>query len=174
MKGVVVSFTALLLAGCATPKPIVDTASRVATMSDAMDRSFTNYVNSLKSVRQADEQRLKEMRGDARRRKMPVQEQLQILAVAEDDRPVRVMSALAIPPAADPLGVDTDLAAPSAEIKFDDTSLKSVATIARDIARPATAAEEFKVLVSFAKTVDVDLQKATDSNNKQGGSSPQP
>jgi hypothetical protein len=165
---------ALLLAGCATPRPIVDTASLVSRMSDAMDRSVANYVDSLKTVREADERRLQELRSDAQLRKLPIQEHLQILAVAEDDRPVRVMNALAMPVGADPLGPDAGLAAPPVPVKFDDTSLKSVITITQSIAKPPTATEQFKLLMDFAKAVNADLQKAADGNQKKPASPPQP
>jgi len=174
MRVAVACGLALWLAGCATPQPVVDTASRVAAMSDAMDRSVTNYIDSLKSVRQLDEQRLRELREDARRRKVPIQDQLQILAVAEDDKPVKAMNDLAVPTAADPLGPDGGLAAPVADVKFDDAPLKSVTTIARDIATPVTAADQLRVLAGFAKTVNADLQKAADSNRSAGGAAPKP
>ena len=186
MRVVLITLAALLLAGCQTPQPIVATASQVSRMSDDMDRSFTSYVNSLQSVRQSDERRLQELRGDAQRRRGPIQEQLQILAIAEDDLPVR-LNALSMPPAADPLGPDAGVAAPPAQIKFDDASLKTVSTTARDIAKPATSQDQLKVLAGFAQAVNDDLRQAADGgktgntgnngnggNNKQGGSSPKP
>ncbi len=165
MRVVFAGCAGLLLAACATPQPIIDTASRVSAMSDAMDRSITSYVNSLNSVRQSDAQRLQDLRGDAQRHRGPIQERLQILAVAQDDRTVKVMNDLAMPPAVDPLGPDAGLTAPPGQVKFDDTSLKTVTTSARDIAQPPIAEDQFKVLLNFAKTVNADLQKTTASNN---------
>lgn len=176
MRVLLASCAALLLAGCATPQPIIDTASRVSSMSDAMDHAVTSYVNSLNTVRQLDAQRLQGLRNDAQRDRGPIQETLQILAVAQDDR-AKVMNALAMPPAADPLGPDAGLATPAAQVKFDDTPLKTVTTTTRDITKPPTTGEQLKVLLDFAKTVNADLEKTTDTNNgksTQGASAPQP
>jgi hypothetical protein len=173
MKIVTATFAVVLLAGCATPQPILDTANRVAKMSDAMDRSVTNYVKSLRRARQADEQRLKELRDDAQLRRTSIQDKIQILTVAEGDRLAKLINAITIPAPLNPLGPESR-AAPAADVKFDDSPLKRVSSLAWEIAKPPTATDEFKVLLEFAKTVNSDLQKATDSNNKKAGSSAQP
>jgi len=177
MKLVFAGCAGLLLASCATPQPIIDTASQVSSMSDAMDSGVTRYVSSLNTVRQSDAQRLQDLRRDAQRSGGPTQQTLQILSLAQDDRIVKVMSGLAMPSAADPLGPDAGVAAPPALVKFDDTPLKTVTTTARDIVKPLTAREQLKVLLDFAKTVNADLQKSTNTNNgttTQGASPPQP
>jgi hypothetical protein len=174
MRTFCVIFAALVLAACATPRPIADTASLVSKMSNDMDRSITNYVGSLRAAREADTRRLQGLRADADSHRIPIRDDLQIMALVEDGRPARVLNGLAMAPDPDPLRPGVAASVAPAPVSFDDAPLKTVAMITGDIAKPASAAEQFAVLFKFAKTVNDDLQKATGDNEKSASPTPQP
>lgn len=167
MKTVCLVFFSLLLVACATPRPILDTATIVARMSEDMDKSVANYVESLKVVRERDAARLRGMRNDADRRKGPLQDQMQILTLVQEERVLKVIAGITVAPEADPL---QSAAAPArvaaTPITFDSAPLKNVVKITREIGTPPSNAEQLQVLLKFAKTVNDDLRKAADDNKK--------
>ena len=175
MRILCIVFGASLLAACATPQPVVDTAALVAKMSNDMDRSVTRYVGSLKTARAADARRLQELRIDADRNRGPMHDQVEIMTLAEDARSIKVLKALALPADPDPLrpGVTAPEVAP-APVTFDGAPLQAVAKIANDIAQPKSAAEQLIVLLAFATTVNTDLQKAAAENSKTDSPPSQP
>ncbi len=157
----------LLLSACATPRPVIDTATLVARMSGLMDRSITDYVESLNAIRDADSRRLQELRTDADRHRRPIQDQLQIMTLAEETRTLKVFNDVALVPDADPLGVAAG--APeitSSTVSFDTEPLKAVTKISSSIAKPRSAGEQLAVLLRFTNTVNKDLLDAAAGNKK--------
>lgn len=158
---------ALLLVACSTPRPIVDTATIVTRMTNDMDSSVSNYVSSLKTVRQSDATRLQELRLFGEEDELFVREQAQILALANETGTLKVLNTLALASDPDPLRAAPVAAnAASPGITFDGAPLKAVAKITADIAQPRSAGEQLLVLVTFAKTVNEDLAKAAKANSK--------
>lgn len=167
MRAVAIILTLVLLAACTTPRPIVDTATKVAKLSDGMDRSITSYVDSLKVARQTDVKRLEGLRSDAQIHKGPNDDQVQIMTIAEESRGLKLLSSLGMQPDADPMALVGDAPAIAASpVSFDTSPLQTVAKISSDIAKPRSASEQLTVLIEFAKTVNSDLQKAADDNKK--------
>jgi len=169
MKALFAIVACALLSACATPRPIVDTASLVAKMSNDMDRSVTSYVGSLKTARALDAQRLQRLQAEVDLRKRAIQEELQTLKLAEETRPLKAMTDLgtmlesSTNPMRQAAGEPAVVAKP---ITFDSAPLKSVASIAGEIAKPLSASEQFAVLFAFASTVNDDLKKAEEANKK--------
>jgi hypothetical protein len=168
MRALFMVVGALLLGACATPRPVVDTAVIVAKMSSDMDTSLKSYVGSLNKVRKADAKRLQDLHNDGEKVGRAMRDEVQIMTLADDAAALKVMSGLTkvVVAEADPLrpaaitvsGITTGPAA------FDGAPLKTVAQIAGDIAKPQGVTEQFKVLLSFAQTVNADLEKATTDN----------
>jgi hypothetical protein len=154
-----------LLSACATPKPIVDTAATVARMSNEMESVVSSYAKSLKSLRQADAERLEALRGDADRRRREPEDEMQILSLAGDARALAVLKSLASTPQ-EPVRAMAASKSSEHPVGFDGAPLKAVAKITADIAQPRGALEQLKALLVFARTVNADLQKATTENAK--------
>ena len=165
MRSLCAFFSVLLLTACTTPRPIVDTASLVAKMSGDMDRSVTTYVASLKAVREADARRLQQLRLDADVNRVPIRDELQIMTLAEDTRSLKVLNALAVAPAPDPmLPGGPVVAAVPAPVSFNGAPLKAVAKIANDVAEPRSSAEQLAVLLKVAQMINNDLKTAAAEN----------
>ena len=166
MKAFLIIVAVSLLSACATPRPVVDTAALVAKMSSDMDRSVTNYVGSLKTVRKLDTERLQELQSDADKRRRPIQDRIQALELADEVQTLKALDTVAVAPEPDPKRVAfAVLPVASTPVAFDSAPLQAVASIAGDLAQPRSAEEQLKVLLTFAQTVNADLQKATDENN---------
>ena len=169
MKALYVIIAVVLLPACATPRPIVDTASLVAKMSNDMDRSVTSYIGSLRTARALDAKRLARVQADVDLRQRWNQEELQMLKLAQDTRPLEAMTALGamLQPGADPLrqpaGGPAFVPGP---VSFDGAPLKGLASITNGIAKPLSSSEQFAVLFAFAKTVNDDLKQSEDANKK--------
>lgn len=165
MKTLCLLAALVLLSACATPAPIVDTAATVTRMSNEMDSVVTRYAKSLKTLRQADTSRLDALRADADRRRREPEDELRILALAEDDRALAVLKSLT---SGTPQEASRSLAGSKADaersVSFDGAPLKAVAKITADIAQPRGTLEQLAALLEFAKTVNTDLQKATAEN----------
>jgi hypothetical protein len=165
MRTLCVIFSVSLLAACSTPRPIVDTASLVAKMSGDMDRTLTKYVGSLKAGRESDARILQELSADADVVRGPIQEQRQIMALAEETRSLKILNSLAVAPAPDPLlprgPVVTVAPTP---VSFNGAPLKAVGKIASDIAKPRSSVEELAVLLKVAQIINEDLRKAAEDN----------
>lgn len=162
----------LLLSACQTPKPIMNTAATVTKMSNEMHGAVSVYAKSLQSLRKSDAERLQGMRADADRRRSAAYDQIQIMTLSDEVRPVKVLASLAALPIPDPLHRGTTAAGlePAASpLKFDGAPLKDVAKITADIAQPRSTAEQLKALLSFGQTVNDDLLEAAAKNETTAG-----
>ena len=154
-----------LLTACSTPRPVVDVASRVAKMSDNMDRSIVRYVDSLNTARQMDATLLEGLRSDANVHKRANQDQIQVMTIVDDTRALSLMNNLSLVPDPDPMAALAQAPGIAATpVSFDASPLRTVAKISNDIATPGSRKEQLSVLVKAVQTVNDDLKKAASEN----------
>jgi hypothetical protein len=168
MKTLALMITALLLSACATPQPIVQTAALVSKMSTEMDRSVTSYAQSLSLLRESDARRVARTRADAQQDLRSLADDMKVLKLTEDASTAKTLMALTEESAPDPLRAAKSATGKTApKLSFDSAPLANVAKVTAGIAEPRSEAEQLRALVTFARQVNDDLNKAAAENKEK-------
>jgi len=162
-----VALLVALCSGCATPRPIVDTATLVGKMATQINDAVGGYVKQLQSARSDDADRLARTRARAAALDSVNRDQEQIWRVQNIKQPGELLSAIA---AGSPTQSDVRagglMSTPVATIHFDGSPLQAVSKVAAQISAPKSAKDEFTVLEKFGEQVKDDVKSEAKTKQK--------